>query len=194
VSDESEGGLPPGLRKQNDEVYYGEGTIVTVGPAEIGFLKQQALVNPRKRSRLCAHPDTNDALHEMLIVHTKETYVPPHKHLSKSESFHIIEGELDVVIFAEDGSIDKVISMGLPQSGKAVFYRLQKPCYHALLVRSAVVVFHEATNGPFRREETLFAPWAPAADDTKRAAHFMQELAKHIDAWLHDDARQHENS
>ena len=74
--------------------------------------------HPRSRIRLCAHPDVNDTLHEMLIVHEKGTYVRPHKHLNKTESVHIIEGSVDVVIFDDDGNITDVIQMGDYKSGR----------------------------------------------------------------------------
>lgn len=45
----------------------------------------------------------------MLIVMAKGSYIRPHKHKNKSESFHIIEGLLDVIVFdlaVEIGSND----------------------------------------------------------------------------------------
>src|SRR2546428_13766383 len=104
----------------------------------------------------------------MLIVHTFNTYVRPHKHVGKSESFHVIEGDVDVVIFADDGQVSDVIEMGSFQSGRPFFYRIADPLYHTLLIRSPVLVFHETTSGPFKREETVFAAWAP--DDSQREA------------------------
>src|SRR5687768_8037033 len=89
----------------NDEVLIAATPIVTVSPADIEALKALALQNPRKRIRICTHKDTADPLHEMLIVHTRDTYVRPHKHLNKSESFHVIEGTVDVVIFNESGDV-----------------------------------------------------------------------------------------
>ena len=80
------------LRAQNPEVYYSDDAIVAVDDATIAELKRLAAQNPRLRSRLCTHPDPSDGLHEMLIVHHREAYVRPHKHLGKPESFHVIEG------------------------------------------------------------------------------------------------------
>ena len=44
----------------------------------------------RKRIRICAHPSSKNAVHDMLIVHFRDTYVRPHKHLNKDETFHLI--------------------------------------------------------------------------------------------------------
>ena len=73
------------------------------------FGAAKALGNTRERVRLCTHQSVEDAVHEMLIVHIKGTYIRPHKHPNKSESFHIIEGNLDVVVFDDAGDLLEVI-------------------------------------------------------------------------------------
>ncbi len=149
----------------NKEVLYVLDNFTNVNGGDIELLKDKASKNPRRRIRICAHKDTEDTLHEMLIIHSKGAYVRPHKHLNKSESFHIIEGHLEIVIFDEAGSIDKVINMGDYASGNIFYYRLSESCFHTVVPISDIVVFHETTNGPFKREDTIFAPWAPKEDD-----------------------------
>lgn len=135
------------LRKLNDEVLVAEEPIVRVSGADIAALKQQALTNPRQRIRICTHPDTGDRLHEMLIVHTRGSYVRPHKHLNKSEAVHIIEGEVDVVFLDEAGTVSDVVRLGDDRSGREFYYRVGSPLYHTLLIASEFLVFHEITNG-----------------------------------------------
>ena len=89
------------LKKFNDEVFYAEDSIVRVDSADIEKLKQKARQNPRRRARICAHSNIDDSIHEMLIVHEKSCYVRPHKHANKTESFHIIEGKVDIILFHE---------------------------------------------------------------------------------------------
>jgi cupin fold WbuC family metalloprotein len=145
----------------NNEVYYTDGLLVTVNNEDITSLKIKSHVNPRKRVRFCAHQDTESIVHEMIIIHERGIYVRPHKHIGKSESFHIIEGIADVVIFDNNGAITDVIEMGDFTSGRVFYYRLSKALYHSLLIRSEMLVFHEVTSGPFKRVDTQFAPWAP---------------------------------
>lgn len=152
------------MRQESPEVYYPDTSIVEVNRAVIGELKDIALRNPRKRSRLCTHQNPDDSLHEMLIVHARECYVRPHRHKNKVESFHMIEGDLDVVFFEESGEIKKIIHMGTVDKGKTFYYRLPDYLYHMVLIRSDIAVFHEITQGPFRREDTDFAVWSPGAD------------------------------
>lgn len=150
------------IRKENAEVLYPEEDIVTVTAADLEEFKRLALLNPRQRVRLCAHRTPNDRLHEMFIVHMRDCYVRPHKHIGKAESMAILEGEVDVVLFHEDGSIRQVIRMGALNSGKAFYQRLSDPIYHTLIIRTEFLIFHESTEGPFLRENTVFPEWAPA--------------------------------
>jgi cupin fold WbuC family metalloprotein len=168
------------FREHNPEVLYASDPIVQVDRADIEAMVARAEQNPRRRIRLCAHKDTRDTLHEMLIVHTSDTYVRPHKHLTKSEAFHIISGTVDVVLFDEVGKIVAVVPMGDYASGRKFYYRLADPLYHTLLVRTAQIIFHEITSGPFDRADTLFAPWSPEIDDADTAREFMKKLSDEV--------------
>lgn len=150
------------IHQESAEVLYPEEDIVVVAAADLKELKRLALMNPRHRVRLCAHRSANDRLHEMFIVHTQDCYVRPHKHLAKAESMAILEGEVDVVLFHENGSIRQVIQMGAPGSGKIFYQRLSDAIYHTLIIRTEFLVFQESTEGPFLRENTVFPEWAPA--------------------------------
>ena len=168
------------LKKFNDEVYYSSDPVVKVAQADIKDFKRKALANPRERVRLCSHPDVNDPLHEMLIVHTKGIYVRPHRHLNKSESFHVIEGRVDVVIYDESGEIREIMEMGDYASGKCFYYRIGEPLFHTLLIHSDFLIFHETTNGPLKREDTVFAAWAPEETEKSKVKEFMRKLAKDV--------------
>ena len=157
-------------RAVNDEVFVATGGVVRVTAADVALVKAKGTTNARRRARLCTHPGPDDPLHEMLIVLDRGTYVRPHRHAGKSESFHLIEGELDVVLFADDGAVRDVVRMGPYGSGRAFFYRLMEPCYHTVLVNTPFALFHETTNGPFRRDDVEFAPWSPSEGEAGVAA------------------------
>ena len=147
--------------EQNREVFYATDHIKIVSSNELDFLTDKALANGRKRARVCLHENESATLHEMLIVHGRGAYIRPHKHFGKSESIHIIEGLLDLVLFDDQGSITQVVNMGNYASGKPFYQRLDSPVFHTLIIRSERLIFHETTNGPFCRTESVFAPWAP---------------------------------
>src|SRR5882762_4619228 len=169
---------PSGLRLRalNEELLYADTPLSTLSRDDIAWLKARAAKTARQRIRICTHLDSGDLLHEMLIVHTRETYVRPHKHVNKNESFHVITGEVDVVLFDEKGAVSQAIRMGEYASGKRFYYRLNESRYHTLLIRSDVLVFHEVTTGPFRREDTIFPSWAPEEGQTDLRREFLARV------------------
>ena len=112
----------------------------------------------------------------MTIILGKESYIRPHKHEGKTESFHIIEGKLSVVFFDEKGEIQKTIRMGPSNSGLTFFYRLAKCCYHAVIPESEYVIFHETTNGPFNIKDTKYAEWAPLETEKEEAKKYISYI------------------
>ncbi|HEY3327338.1 MAG TPA: WbuC family cupin fold metalloprotein [Novimethylophilus sp.] len=157
----------------NEEIFYFAGNPVSLDRDDVDTLKRIARQTARQRARICMHPDIGDPLHEMLILHCRNAYVRPHKHPGKSESLHVVEGEADIVVFDDGGTVRHVIPIGLPATGKTFYYRLNSSFFHTLIIRTDVFLFHETTNGPFRREDTVFAPWAPAENDSEAIEHFL---------------------
>jgi cupin fold WbuC family metalloprotein len=169
------------INKFNEEVLFVENAIINVSANDITKLKQKAKINKRKRIRLCAHKNIDDSIHEMLIVHEKSCYVRPHMHINKTESFHIIEGIADVILFDDSGKIDDVIPMGHYETGQKFFYRLPASRYHTLLIQSEVLVFHEVTNGPFRQNDTVWASWSPEESDENASSKYMQTIMEFVE-------------
>lgn len=149
---------------------------LVVAPTELEDLKNRASASPLQRSRILAHGTSDAPLHEMLIVQTAAVYVRPHRHHGKSESLHVIEGFAKIVYFDNDGGIEECVDVGPPQSGKPFYLRNDSPRWHTLIILTPFFVFHEVTNGPFRREETEFAPWSPDENDPIAVAGFSCEL------------------
>ncbi|OGT38003.1 MAG: hypothetical protein A3F11_03265 [Gammaproteobacteria bacterium RIFCSPHIGHO2_12_FULL_37_14] len=164
----------------SESVYAPNSDIVKVDFKDISTLKEKVINSPDKRIRICAHKNSSDHLHEMLIVIAKGSYIRPHKHANKSESFHIIEGLLDVIIFDETGNIREIIPMGSPTSGKCFFYRLLAPHFHTLFLHTELVVFHETTNGPFNKEDTVYASWSPPQAALENVSTFLLDLESRI--------------
>lgn len=168
------------LRKVNDEVFIAEDGIVRLGDEEIEFLKRQAQASPRRRARICAHKTNEDPLHEMVIAISASSYIHPHRHLDKSESFHIVDGEVDVAVFDDEGRVIDVIQLGRPGSGRNFYYRLSRSAFHTLLIRTDFLVVHEVTNGPFARDKTVLAPFAPTEERAEEANAYMERVAESV--------------
>ena len=149
-------------------VFYNEQNVAEVGTEWYEKLKHHAFEADQKRARLCLHKSPDDLLHEMLIVFHRDTLIRPHRHTGKTESYHMVFGELDIVLFSDDGRPIRLLPMGTLASGKTHVYRLNAPIWHSVIVRSEYAAIHEVTNGPFKLEENEFAPWAPEEPNALR--------------------------
>lgn len=168
------------LEKSGDGIFFTREPIVCLGDEALLFLKQQAKASNRKRARICAHRSGKDALHEMLIAISADSYIHPHRHIDKSESFHIVEGFVDVVIFDDAGAVTDIVSLGALGSGRNFYYRLSESRFHTLLIHSEQLVVHEVTNGPFIKNQTELAPFAPREEDREAGLKYMKYLAREV--------------
>lgn len=162
------------LIKKSSEVYIAPGPIASIGREEIEFLRREVATNAKGRVRINLHPENSDCLHEMFIAIRPDSYIRPHKHLNKSEAFHIVYGEVDIVIFEDDGSIREIVPLAAGGGTKAFYYRMSQPFFHTLLIRSDMLVVHEITNGPFVKDGTVFGQFAPKEDDDLNAINAWQ--------------------
>jgi cupin fold WbuC family metalloprotein len=100
----------------------------------------------------------------MIIALARDCLFPPHRHPSKTESYHMIHGRLVLIIFDDSGTPVRSSLLTPPGQEGIVCFRLGTPAFHAILQLDDVVVFHEVTNGPFRKGEAILAPWSPTEE------------------------------
>jgi cupin fold WbuC family metalloprotein len=158
-------------------IYFPPTEIVELEAPALDALKQAARESPTRRARYCLHNGADSRAHDMVIAFADGGYVRPHRHARKTESFHAIEGEFDVVIFEEGGRPCRRIRMGPLGSGRSLIYRLPPGLWHTVVPRSDMVLLHEVTEGPFAPSESEFAPWAPAPGDVVHVRAFLAQLA-----------------
>jgi cupin fold WbuC family metalloprotein len=176
------------LKKINPEVFFATDRIVTVEKGDLDFLDKQAENSSRRRARICTHRNADDKLHEMTVTLKKDCYLIPEKHIVKVESYHIIEGMADVVIFDKDGNITDVVEIGDYSSGRPFYFRLSEPSfYHTLIIRTNKLVYHETATGPFQKSDTLVAPWAPGVDDIAEQLIYMSELENRVEKFVNNE-------
>ncbi len=164
------------MKQLGEEVYVADERIVSVGRKEMDFLKARVGETSRKRVRLCAHPTTENTLHEMFVVYMDMTYVKPNLHLGKDESLHILEGEADFFFFDNEGRVTEIIPLGSYDSGRQFYCRVPASAWHTIVMKSDRLVIHEVTPGPFVRSDTVWAPWAPDETDAPGIARFTASL------------------
>lgn len=170
--------LPAGFRQISPEIVYADEGLVVADPAIVAALRDLAEQAPRRRARLCAHPSSDAAQHEMLIVMAGDGYVRPHRHWGKTETFTVLEGEVDALVFDEAGQVTGVAPMGAYGSGRAFFYRMPEGVFHSLAFRTPWLVFLETTIGPFDPSRSEGAAWAPGEDDPAAGRRFIAEAVR----------------
>ncbi len=172
------------LNKINDEVFIATDEIVRLDARAVNFIRECAMLAPRGRARICTHKKPTDTLHEMLIGIRSDSYIRPHRHLTKVESFHLVEGAADIVILTDDGGISDVIELGPERN---FYYRLDTPKYHTLLIHTPVLVIHEITNGPFDPALSDVAAFSPAEGDST-ASDYIGRLKLRVRTWKEEYA------
>ena len=154
--------------------------IIEINQAQLENLKRAAAVSPLKRARLCLHHSHDDKVQEMVIAFCRGTYNRPHRHQNKTESFHVIEGNLMVVFFDDVGQVVRRIELGPYDSNggknRTFLYRLSSGLWHTVVPLSEFVIIHETTAGPFIKEESEFAAWGPDEYDADDVNGFLTRI------------------
>ena len=161
------------------EVFYNDAAVIQVGNSWITTLKDAARASPRHRARLCMHRSQDDAVQEMIIALLKPALFPPTRHVRKTKSYHMIEGELCVLLFDDRGASTQAIHLAAPGGRLPFYYRLSEGHWNTTVPLSDVVVYHEIIEGPFTpSSSSLAAPWAPAQPEALRffLQHHLAEM------------------
>lgn len=168
-------------KKITDEVLYpiNSNKPVTISRGDIENLKDIAQSNRRHRARFCAHFSVEDDVQEMVIYHEKDTYIRPHKHLMKTESYLLLEGKIDVVLFNDNGKPLDVIEMGDSNTDKTFFFRMPQPMYRTLILKQDSV-FLEVKQGPFNLDHVQWAKWAPHHEEIDKVKKYLDQLSLSI--------------
>ena len=162
--------------KINSEVYHSKENFFSMSKEDINKLINLAKKTPRNRVRFCSHSSDQDTLHEMFIVHPKGAYVRPHKHINKIESMLVIDGEVDYIMFDNDGNVDEIVEMGGVESKKSFYQTIRQDKFHTLIIKSEWLVFLEITNGPFDKDNAVFADWSPEDSNISSVEVFMNNI------------------
>ncbi len=162
--------MKPIIQNKKNIVFYNEGIITKV--------KNLAKKTINKRARVCVHQSITSKTNEMIIALKKGSYIRPHRHpYSKSESYHVIQGKMDVYIFSRSGKKLKVIHMGDYKSKLNFFYRMNKSYFHIPIAVSKWCVYHEVYSGPFKKNQDVkYAKWSPEENNKDQVNKFLKKI------------------
>jgi cupin fold WbuC family metalloprotein len=150
--------------------------IIEIGKTDLDILKSEAQRSPLRRARICLHKNYDEQVHEMIIAFCFDSYVIPHRHVNKIESFHIIDGKLAIIFFDEIGEVINKIIMAPLGSGFTFLYRLSSPLWHTVIPITEYVIIHETTAGPFIQGEAERPKWAPDENEHESVKRFVEKM------------------
>lgn len=159
------------ISKYSERIYQ---DVFVFNSRYLKLLKTKAEKSNKKSYRILFHKDNKHLTHEMMICFKKNALIPVHKHpIDRSESYHILEGSMDVYFFEDDGKPFGYIS--LSKKKDQVFYRLSSSKFHLLIPTSKYLVYHETVTGPFlKKKDIIYPKWGKKFNTTNKINLFLK--------------------
>lgn len=134
---------------------------------------EQARKSPRLRMNHNFHESMEAPIHRMLNALEPGTYLIPHRHPDKEETYLVLRGSLIAILFDEEGEVINKVTLN-PKMGN---YGIEIPAgtWHGIVVLEPGTVIYEIKQGPFSplTPENL-ASWAPAPTDREKVDAYMK--------------------
>lgn len=135
--------------------------------------------SPRRRMNYNFHPELTDPVQRLLNALEPWTYIRPHKHATKEESFVLLRGKVLAVTFHDNGQIKD--SCILDCHNGLFGIEFEENTFHMLTSLMPGSVVYEVKEGPFVPHTTeSSAPWAPAESDPESAKRFLQDVFRRL--------------
>ncbi len=134
----------------------------------------KARTSPRLRMNYNFHPELGDPVQRLINALEPWTYIRPHKHPTKEESFVLLRGTILAVAFNDDGTIrDHAV---LSHSTGILGNEFEENTYHMLTALETGSAVFEIKEGPFiPHSEGNSAPWSPK-EGTPEAKEFLEKV------------------
>lgn len=143
-------------------------------------LSREAVQSERLRKNLNLHDDYADPCQRLLNALEPGTYIRPHRHLDppKPECFMAIRGRMALVVFTDDGQIERVVSFGA--GCDVVTIDLPPAVWHTLISLEPGSVFFETKPGPYvPLSDKDFAAWSPK-EGSPEASDYLSDLVMKV--------------
>ena len=155
--------------------YFSKNDVVRLDASAVDEIRAMALATG-ENVRLSLHQSPTSGFHEMVIFQHRDKYYRPKKHVTKAKSFHMIEGEMAVFAFYDDG---RLMDACVLDGKSTLIYRVAANIFHTDVPLSEYVIHHESTLGPFLGDDDrVFAPWSPDGDDRESYLRYRDGLVR----------------
>lgn len=158
--------------------YFATDATSFVDSGDISEIKRLAVAESGP-ARYSLHESPASLLHSMVILQPYGTYAQPRKHLTKAKLFHIVDGEMVVVIFEQDGTVRAAHHLA---ADKVLVVHVEPDCFHTNMALSPQAIYHEVITGPFERGSTdrVFADFAPADTEQERGLAYIRDAVASV--------------
>jgi cupin fold WbuC family metalloprotein len=120
-----------------------------VTPEMIADLLARAAATPRKRMNLNLHPALSDPTNRFVNAGIAGTYVRPHRHRpDRWEIISVLQGRLDLLLFAAEGEVKARIPLGADGAG---LVEIPGGAWHSFVFHAPAAVVLEVKPGPYER-------------------------------------------
>jgi len=127
-------------------------------------LAAKAALNPRQRAHYNIHASADDRVQRFVVVAQAGAYFRPHRHATKSELAVLLRGQVDVLVFDEEGRVTARYRVG--DGSDSMAYETPERTWHTLVSGPGGCAFLEIKEGPYdAATATEFAAWAPPEGD-----------------------------
>lgn len=146
-----------------------------IDAARLETLMAESREDPRGRVRICLHRDETDPLHEMIIALADHGYLRPHRQKGRQKSYVVLEGRLRVIFFDEAGAVIRRLDLDAAAQPVA---RFDAGVWHTMTAMSESALYLETILGPFDRNGTDWAPWAPGRSPRPEIEAYMTKILR----------------
>ena len=139
--------------KAKSLAYFAKTSPVKINKSLLNELKEISRQNGDANIRLCLHRDSNETLHDMIILQYQDKNCrKPHMHPTNDETLQIIEGDLVAFILGESGELKEKVILGQENN---LILRIPRQNYHVYFPLKDYVIYRETTQGPFEKKEHI---------------------------------------
>ncbi|MDA9557892.1 WbuC family cupin fold metalloprotein [Vibrio sp.] len=129
---------------------------------KIEELRKDSKLTERGRLHYELHRSHNEVVQKIIISLNESTYIAPHYHNEKAESFILLSGNIDILIFDKKGCITDIYNMN--EEG-LIYIEIPNNIIHTLRCNLPSVIL-EIKEGPFNVNNAKeFPTWSVLEED-----------------------------
>jgi cupin fold WbuC family metalloprotein len=152
--------------------------MVKINAELLDEVSAKARLSPRLRMNYNIHPELSDPVQRLLNALEPWTYIRPHKHAGKEESFVLLRGTVLGVSFNNDGSIRDHFILNAASGNLGLEF--EEDTYHMLTSLESGSIVYEIKEGPYiAHSEDTSAPWSPK-EGTSEGKEFLDKVFKEL--------------